>query len=106
MATTYEITVSAEDGSYPKVIGMRRIGRLRALWLYLSNWLRRNPGSSASGNRYIADLDTVDIVMDIPCEQLKKQILHELTGITDPNTARLVVCLPTSRKKKAKAVEV
>lgn len=109
---TYEITVSTSTGEYPKVVGIRRLGFIRALWTRFVRWRRHRDGSDRTtlegcGNADMAGLQTVDIAMDVPCACLRKEILEKLSGTSSPDKVRLVFCLPTGRRPEPdKAVEI
>lgn len=108
---TYEITVSTEDGEFPRVVGIRRRSFIRSLWTRFQRWrgVKDTPDPvplKDCGNADMVDLRTIDIVMDVPCGKLRQEILQKLGGIDDPNKVRLVFCLPTERPERAKAVEV
>lgn len=108
---TYEITVSTENGEFPRVVGMRRRSLFRGLWTRFKNWCGFRDAQhpvpvKGCGNAELVDLRTIDIVMDVPCGELRQEILHKLAGIEDPNKVRLVFCLPTGRRDRVEAVEV
>ena len=106
---TFEITVSTTAGEHPKVIGMRRLGTIKALWARFTRRRRgeTDPKPEIPANRGMVDLRTIDIVMNVPYPELQQQILKELSGTADPEKVRLVFCLPTGRKETpAEAVEL
>jgi hypothetical protein len=108
---TYEITVAVADGEFPHVVGIRRRSAFRALWTRLKNWRGCEDASakmelSGCGNADMVDLRTIDVVMDVPCDKLRQEILQKLANISDPNAVRLVFCLPTERHERTESVEV
>jgi hypothetical protein len=108
--TTYEITVSTEDGEFPTVTGIRRLGCVRGPLRRFGRWLqslhtKEQPGLKGP-LKDIVDLRTIDIVMDVPSEKLREDILQKMAGINAPHDVRLVFCIPTERHERTGSVEV
>lgn len=105
---TYEITVTTQDGEYPTVSGIRRLGLYRRLAMKIREWIGRPilPGKERA-NIEIVNMQTIDIVMDVPDTRLRQEIADKLAGMPNSKNARLVLCLPAKRRKlTGRAVEV